>query len=65
MPPHYEGRKLILFYLPQITVSKARQYLYCCYFVLPMAPVSIAVAVRSKAWVYGRLLIGIVGLNPA
>jgi hypothetical protein len=25
----------------------------------------IAVAVRSKAWVFGRSLTGIVGLNPA
>jgi hypothetical protein len=28
-------------------------------------PMPIAVAARSKAWVFGRLLTGIVGSNPA
>ena len=36
-----------------------RRYKTCNCFLLP-----ISVAARSKAWVYGRLLAGIVGSNP-
>jgi hypothetical protein len=34
-------------------------------FERPNCMLSIPVAVRSKAWVYGRSLTGIVGSNPA
>jgi hypothetical protein len=47
--------------LPDINSSDISRYIWNCsrYFT----PVPIPVAVRSKAWVCGRSLTGIVGLN--
>jgi hypothetical protein len=40
-------------------------FLYCLTFVNNIFASPIPVAARSKAWVYGRSLAGIVGFNPA
>ena len=38
--------------------------MFCYFFVLMLYP-SNPVAAQSKAWVCGRSLAGVVGLNPA
>jgi hypothetical protein len=50
LPPRYTG----YLHASSILISSHQYYL-----------VPIAVAVRSKAWVYGRSLTGIMGSNPA
>ena len=39
--------------------------MYVCMYVCMYVPKAIPVAARSKAWVCGRTLAGIVGSNPA
>ena len=55
-------------YLEQLCLSKGVlcfcNYYYYYYYYYYLACMSVPVAARYKAWVYGRSLAGIAGSNP-